>query len=98
MIFCDIFMKAQVDQINRTLTREYSLRRQTLLTRLDVTVRSFQWSELGKVINSLRYKANAETQCDWQVHAHVTSDKCNVASEKFAACLRPNGYVYICEI
>ncbi|CAB3980219.1 FAM98A [Paramuricea clavata] len=39
---------AQVEQINRTLSREYSLRRQTLLTRLDVTVRSFQWSEQGK--------------------------------------------------
>ncbi|XP_028409716.1 protein FAM98A-like [Dendronephthya gigantea] len=39
---------AQVEQINKTLLKEYSLRRRTLLTRLDVTVRSFQWSELGK--------------------------------------------------
>jgi hypothetical protein len=41
--------QAQVEKINKTLSREYSLRRQTLLTRLDVTVRSFEWSETGKV-------------------------------------------------
>ena len=40
---------AQLEQINADLTKEYSVRRQMLLTRCDVTVQSFRWSERVKV-------------------------------------------------
>ena len=40
---------ATLDRINETLTKEYSVRRQMLLTRCDVTVQSFKWSERIKV-------------------------------------------------
>ena len=40
---------AQLDQINDELTKEYSVRRQMLLTRCDVTVQSFRWSDKVKV-------------------------------------------------
>ena len=39
----------QLEQINADLTKEYSVRRQMLLTRCDVTVQSFRWSERVKV-------------------------------------------------
>ena len=66
LLFTFIIFQAQVEQINKTLSREYRLRRQTLLTRLDVTVRSFEWSEVGKVNYLLvitvisDYKVNTE--------------------------------------
>ena len=40
---------AQLDQINAELTKEYSVRREMLLTRCDVTVQSFKWSDRVKV-------------------------------------------------
>ena len=40
---------AQVDQVNADLTKEYSIRREMLLTRCDVTVQSFRWSDNVKV-------------------------------------------------
>ena len=40
---------AVLDRINDALTKEYSVRRQMLLTRCDVTVQSFKWSERAKV-------------------------------------------------
>ena len=40
---------AEVDQINADLTKEYSVRREMLLTRCDVTVQSFRWSDNVKV-------------------------------------------------
>lgn len=38
-----------LESINVTLQDEYSLRRQMLLRRLDVTVQSFKWSDRAKV-------------------------------------------------
>lgn len=40
----------KLDQINEALTEEYSLRRRMLLTRCNVTVKSFKWSDKAKVI------------------------------------------------
>ena len=40
---------AALDCINDALMKEYSVRRQMLLTRCDVTVQSFKWSERAKV-------------------------------------------------
>ncbi len=40
---------ATLDRINDTLAQEYSVRRQMLLTRCDVTVQSFRWSNKAKV-------------------------------------------------
>ena len=40
---------ATLDRINDALTKEYSVRRQMLLTRCDVTVQSFKWSERARV-------------------------------------------------
>ena len=40
---------AKLDKINDELTQEYSVRRQMLLTRCDVTVQSFRWSDRVKV-------------------------------------------------
>ena len=40
---------AVLDRINDVLMKEYSVRRQMLLTRCDVTVQSFKWSERAKV-------------------------------------------------
>lgn len=37
-----------VEQFQRELDTEYDMRRQMLLTRLDVTVQSFQWSDKGR--------------------------------------------------
>lgn len=37
-----------VDKFQRELDTEYNMRRQMLLTRLDVTVQSFQWSDRGR--------------------------------------------------
>lgn len=37
-----------VEQFQRELDTEYDMRRQMLLTRLDVTVQSFQWSDRGR--------------------------------------------------
>ncbi|CAI8028392.1 Protein FAM98A [Geodia barretti] len=39
---------ASLDKVNEALTKEYSVRRQMLLTRCDVTVQSFRWSERAK--------------------------------------------------
>lgn len=39
----------KLDQINEALTEEYSLRRRMLLTRCNVTVKSFKWSDKAKV-------------------------------------------------
>lgn len=36
-------------KINEALTQEYTLRRETLLKRLDVTIQSFKWGDKGKV-------------------------------------------------
>ncbi len=38
-----------MDQINTSLTQEYAVRREMLLTRADVTVQSLGWSEKAKV-------------------------------------------------
>ena len=38
-----------LDRINEALTKEYALRRQMLLTRCNVTVKSFKWSHKTKV-------------------------------------------------
>ena len=38
-----------MEEINKSLTQEYSTRRQMLLTRCDVTIQSFGWSEKVKV-------------------------------------------------
>lgn len=38
-----------LDCINESLTKEYSVRRQMLLTRCTVTVQSFRWSDKIKV-------------------------------------------------
>ena len=40
---------ATLDQVNEALTKEYSVRRQMLLTRCDVTVQSFRWCGRAKV-------------------------------------------------
>ena len=40
---------AKLDQINADMTKEYSIRREMLLTRCDVTVQSFRWSDRVKV-------------------------------------------------
>lgn len=40
---------ATLDQINKELTQEYAIRRKMLLTRCDVTVQSFGWSDRIKV-------------------------------------------------
>ena len=45
-------VQAKVDKINEQLNSEYTLRRQMLLKRLDVTIQSFGWSDKAKV-NSL---------------------------------------------
>lgn len=37
-----------VDEFQRELDTEYDMRRQMLLTRMDVTVQSFQWSDKGR--------------------------------------------------
>ncbi|XP_033638266.1 protein FAM98A-like [Asterias rubens] len=46
---------AKLGKINERMRKEYTLRRQMLLKRLDVTVQSFQWSERvkGKLQNDL---------------------------------------------
>ena len=36
-------------KINSALCEEYKIRRDMLLKRLDVTIQSFKWSDLGKV-------------------------------------------------
>lgn len=36
---------AKIDKIQSTLDQEYNLRRKMLLTRLDVTIQSFKWSD-----------------------------------------------------
>ena len=57
---------ATLDRINDTLTKEYATRRQMLLTRCDVTVQSFRWSDHLKVGNraySLLWG------CSWHVTA-----------------------------
>lgn len=38
-----------LEEINQSLTQEYSIRRQMLLTRCDVTIQSFGWSDKIKV-------------------------------------------------
>ena len=40
---------ADLDKINEKLTQEYAMRREMLLKRADVTVRSFTWSDKIKV-------------------------------------------------
>ena len=45
----------QLDRINDELTEEYSVRRQMLLTRCDVTVQSFRWSDRVKVLIMLTF-------------------------------------------
>lgn len=40
---------ATLDKINEALTKEYTVRREMLLTRCDVTLQSFRWSERAKV-------------------------------------------------
>ena len=44
--FC---FQSKVEEINSQLNQEYTLRRSMLLKRLDVTVRSFGWSDRAKV-------------------------------------------------
>ena len=39
----------QLEIIHKTLTQEYTARREMLLKRLDVTIASFNWSERAKV-------------------------------------------------
>lgn len=46
---------AQLDQINAELTKEYAVRREMLLTRCDVTVQSFRWSDKIKVCVYILY-------------------------------------------
>ncbi len=41
-----------LDKINVSLTSEYEVRRKMLLTRCDVTVQSFRWSDRIKVRRS----------------------------------------------
>lgn len=38
-----------LDQINQSLTQEYAIRRHMLLTRCDVTIQSFGWSDRLRV-------------------------------------------------
>ena len=40
---------ATLDKVNEALTKEYSVRRQMLLTRCDVTIQSFRWCDRAKV-------------------------------------------------
>ena len=40
---------ATLDKVNEALTKDYTVRRQMLLTRCDVTVQSFRWCDRAKV-------------------------------------------------
>ena len=40
---------ATLDKVNEALTKEYTVRRQMLLTRCDVTIQSFRWCDRAKV-------------------------------------------------
>ena len=42
---------AQLNEINRTLSEDFQMRRELLLTRLDVTVQSFKWADRLKQSN-----------------------------------------------
>uniref|UniRef100_A0A1I7ZHP8 Protein FAM98A n=1 Tax=Steinernema glaseri TaxID=37863 RepID=A0A1I7ZHP8_9BILA len=61
-----------VNKINRDLSKEYALRRELLLKRLDVTVDSFTWSEKGahkkdevlKTYEEARSKINCNTEVE----------------------------------
>ena len=63
---------ATVDMINDALTKEYSIRRKMLLTRCDVTVQSFMWSDKGQVcvdVYGYMYMYLADT-CTIYLHKH----------------------------
>ena len=47
------FSQAKLGKINERMRKEYTLRRQMLLKRLDVTVQSFQWSDRVKVRSNM---------------------------------------------
>ena len=51
-----------LEQINDALTQEYSVRRQMLLTRCDVTVQSFRWSDRIKV-SLMNIRVAYRTRC-----------------------------------
>ena len=42
-----------VENINNELAKEYELRRDVLLKRLDVTIQSFKWSDKAKVKSAI---------------------------------------------
>ena len=42
----------QLMQINQTLANDFQMRRELLLTRLDVTIQSFKWSDIMKKNNN----------------------------------------------
>ena len=50
-VFCVFYLclQAKLEKINERMRNEYTLRRQMLLKRLDVTVQSFKWSDRLKV-------------------------------------------------
>lgn len=46
---------ATLDKVNEALTKDYTVRRQMLLTRCDVTIQSFRWCDKAKA--SINYRA-----------------------------------------
>ena len=47
---------ATLDKVNEALTKEYTVRRQMLLTRCNVTVQSFRWCDKAKVSSIYIYQ------------------------------------------
>ena len=66
---------ATLERINQSLTQEYATRRQMLLTRCDVTIQSFSWSERIKVYHTRPHphKTKHHTHTLTRPHPHPPS-------------------------
>lgn len=66
----------KLEQIQKELDTEYDLRREMLITRLDVTVQSFQWSDniKGKEDSIAQRYTNKRKELDYLKHGGKTTD------------------------
>lgn len=67
---------AKIEELNHELNAEYDLRRDMLITRLDVTVQSFHWSGniKGKEDKMAENYSNKRKELDYLKHAGKTTD------------------------
>lgn len=78
----------KVEALNQALVNEYQVRRKMLLTRLDVTVQSFSWSDRAKSRAELLAKAYQPLRSRLLSSSHVTVAHLLAARHDFSKILR----------